>query len=192
MKLFKSSDANTFHYVTAVTFNRVRIFGSEIACQLFVETLAELRVLHPFKIVGYVIMPDHVHLIINPVRPEISVILRKLKGKSARKILDWLIADGYSESLDKLRLSVKDRDFAVWQKDSSSIDLFSPKFLQQKLDYIHMNPVRAKLCESPQEWTGSSYRAYFPNAAIDRVPIGVDLNPFWTKGEIETGGQARL
>lgn len=191
MKLVKSSDPNTFHYITAVTFNRVPIFRNSTICRLFIETLVEIRVIHPFKLVGYVIMPDHVHLIINPLRPEISVILRKLKGKSARRILDWLMVNGHNVSLKKLRLGVKDRDFAVWQKDTSANDLFSPKFLQQKLNYIHMNPVRGDLCESPQDWIWSSYSSYFPKAAAC-VPIDVDMNPFWTTEQVEAGGQARL
>lgn len=190
MKLFKSSEPNTFHYITAVTFNRVRIFQSDKACRIFVETLAEVKLLHPLKLVGYVMMPDHVHLIVNPREPEISVILRKLKGKSARRILDWLIESGHRSSLSKLQLEVKNRDHAVWQKDSSAIDLFSSKFLQQKLKYIHMNPVRAGLCASPEQWMWSSYRAYFPKIAPD-VPIPVDMNPFWPI-EQTSGGQARL
>jgi putative transposase len=187
MKLFKSSEPNTFHYITAVTFQRVPIFLNDIACGLFIETLAEIRSIHPLKLVGYVIMPDHVHLIINPKIAEISVILRKVKGKSARKILDWLIENGHDKSLNKLRLDVKHREYAVWQKDSSSIDLFSPRFLRQKLNYIHMNPVRADLCEAPQDWRWSSYSAYFPKAAIE-VPIQIDINPFW-KTEPEPAGK---
>ncbi len=178
MKLFKSSEPNTFHYITAVTFRRVPIFRSSIACRLFVDTLAEIKLLHPFKLVGYVIMLDHVHLIINPQYPEISTILRKLKGKSARKILDWLIENQHQESLRKLRIAVKDRSYAVWQKDSSLIDLFSPKFLRQKLNYIHSNPVRAGLCEAPQDWQWSSYAAYFAKAA-GQIEIEVDVNPYW-------------
>jgi len=178
MKLFKSSDPNTFHYITIVTFSRVPIFRSDVACSLFIETLAEIRLLHPFKLIGYVIMPDHVHFIVNPQAPEISVILRKIKGKSARRILDWLIAAGHKTSLNKLKLAVKERQYAVWQKDSSAIDLFSPKFLQQKLNYIHMNPVRGELCEEPKDWQWSSYQAYFPKAAKN-VPIDIDLNPYW-------------
>jgi putative transposase len=193
MKLFKSLKPNTFHYITAVTFGRTQVFRSDVACQLFINTLAEIRSLHPFKLVGYVIMPDHIHMIINPQFPEISVILRKIKGKSARIILDQLIAEGHSELLSNLKIDIVKRDYAVWQKDSSAIDLFSDKFLRQKLDYIHMNPVRARLCEAPEDWKWSSYAAYFPKAAKD-IPIDIDLSPYWPVESKRTsdGGQARL
>jgi putative transposase len=128
-------------------------------------------------------MPDHVHLIINPQKPDISVLLRKIKGKSARRILDWLITEGHHRSLEKLRLDITGRSYAVWQKDSSCIDLVSPKFLRQKLDYIHLNPVRADLCAAPHDWQWSSYNAYLP-AGMDDAPIKVDLNPYWKPDDV--------
>lgn len=193
IRLSKTTEPNTFHYVTAVTFRRVPIFLSDDACLIFIQILTEIKSLHPFKLVGYVIMPDHVHFIINPKDAEISVILRKLKGKSARLILDDLIMRNEQTLLNKLKLGINYRDYAVWQKGSVTIDLISHEFLRQKLNYIHMNPIRAGLCEEPQDWKWSSYRAYFPKAAGD-VPIEVDVNPYWKLGsqvEIE-GGQARL
>src|SRR5882757_11483099 len=90
MTKFNSKEPNTFHYLTMVTFRRVPVFKSEEACHFFVEILAETREKHPFKLIGYVIMPDHVHLIVNPVGCDISLIGKELKGKSAKKIIGWL------------------------------------------------------------------------------------------------------
>ncbi|MEQ1605570.1 MAG: transposase [Pyrinomonadaceae bacterium] len=172
---------NTFHYITAVVFNRTRIFQSAIICNLLIEVLLEIKTIHPFKLVGYVLMPDHMHLLINPRNPELSVILRKLKGKSARRIIDWLKANNYRSSLEKLRLNTVEQEFAVWQKGSFVVDLVSPKFLRQKLGYMHMNPVRAGLCDAPQDWRFSSYSAYYP-AGVD-LPIEVEKHPFWNEVE---------
>jgi REP element-mobilizing transposase RayT len=189
MKLFKSKEPNTFHYITAVTFNRVPVFARSKPCEIFVENLRELRTKHPFKLVGYVIMPDHVHMILNPLECDISVILRKLKGKSAKQILDWLKENDYQSSLKKLELNVKDREYAVWQRDSSAIDLFSDKFLRQKLDYIHLNPVRAELCDHPAKWKWSSFQAYLPHKDRE-VPIEMDWQPFWREEEFRAANIA--
>ena len=59
MKLFKSHEPNIFHYVTSVCYKRVPVFRSEKTCELFIEALAETRRRNPFKLVGYVVMPDH-------------------------------------------------------------------------------------------------------------------------------------
>ncbi|CAN5355866.1 transposase [soil metagenome] len=181
MRIFVSDDRNTFHYITAVAFNRTRIFQSPIACKILIEVILELKTVHPFKLVGYVLMPDHVHLLINPEHSDLSAILRKLKGKSARHIIDWLKAENHHSSLEKLRQNATGQEFAVWQKGSFVVDLVSPKFMRQKLDYIHLNPVRAGLCRAPQDWRFSSFSAYFP--AGEDVPIAVDEHPFWNNVE---------
>lgn len=198
VKLFKSHEPNTFHYVTTVCFNRVPVFKSDTACELFIQALSQTREHCSFKLIGYVIMPDHAHLILNPVNRDISVVMRRLKSTSARLILDWLRVDGDENSLRKLALThaqAKSHTHALWQKDFSSIDLFTPRFIRQKLNYIHLNPVRGKLSSHPAEWRWSSYRAYLPHAPGE-VPIEVDWRGYWEPEEFvefeESAGNARL
>jgi putative transposase len=191
MRLYKSRDPNIFHYVTAVTFRRVPVFRSEIACSFFVQALAETKEQCPFKLVGYVIMPDHVHLIINPLSHDISDLMGRLKGSSARRILNWLRSSNHAISLAKLALNIpqkRSHTHSVWLKDFSAIDLWSPKFIRQKLNYIHANPVRAGLCEHPAYWRWSSYHAYLPHES-GSVPIEIDWQGYWDN---ERAGTARL
>ena len=182
MKLFKSKEKNNFHYITAVTHKRLPIFRTDKTCRIFIDILTELKEKHPFKLIGYVIMLDHFHLIVNPLECDISVILRKLKGKSVKLIIDWLKEENHQKSLEKLRLKIKNREYAVWQKDSSVIDLFSHKFLRQKLKYIHNNPVKAKFCEHPKDWKWSSYCAYLPDYKGD-IPLNIDIQAYWKDEE---------
>ncbi|HKP37044.1 MAG TPA: transposase [Pyrinomonadaceae bacterium] len=152
MKLFKSNEPNTLHYVTLVTYNRVPIFKSDQACGIVVDVLDEVRNIFPYKLIGYVLMPDHAHAIVNIQNGEINQWLHKLRGNSARKILNWLREDGHLLSLKKLELNPPQKrkhTHDVWQKDRSVIDLWSPKFIRQKLNYLHLNPVRAGFCEHP-------------------------------------------
>jgi REP element-mobilizing transposase RayT len=189
MKLYKSNEPNTFHYATLVTYNRVPIFHSENACEIFVDVLREVRERYPYKLVGYVIMPDHVHSIINNRSGSISDWLRRVRGNSARKILDWLREEQYLGSLKKLALNPpqkRQHTHAVWQKDPSVIDLWSHKFVRQKLNYLHLNPVRAGLCEHPADWKWSSHRAYLPHKPSE-VPIEIDWQAYWRDEELEVG-----
>lgn len=193
MKLFKSNEQNTFHYVTLVTYNRVPVFRSGHACDIFIATLEAVRQKYPYKLIGYVIMPDHVHAIINRSSDTISEWLRRVRGNSARQILAWLRNERHVASLKKLELTIPQKrhhTHAVWQKDPSVIDLWSPKFVRQKLNYLHMNPVRARLCEHPAEWKWSSYRAYLPHASGD-VSIEIDWQGYWKESELaaKSGGQ---
>jgi putative transposase len=183
MTAFNSKKENVLHYLTFVTFKRIPIFKSDISCQLLIETLMEVKEEFPFKLVAYVIMLDHLHLIVNPQGRDIEAVGKALKGKSAKKILDWLKVNGHIESLSKLkRINPKKRNhsFSVWQKGVKSVDLESQKFVLQKTNYTHMNPVRAGLCTHPADWKWSSYGAYFPHEPGD-VPIEIDIQPYWQK-----------
>jgi putative transposase len=171
--------------LTFVTFCRVPIFKSEIICKLIIDSLIETRRTYPFKLIAYVIMLDHVHLILNPEGCDIEAVGKVLKGKSAKKILDWLKENGHNESLSKLKRNnpkKRNQSFSVWQKGIKSVDLESQKFVLQKTNYTHMNPVRAQLCAHPSDWTWSSYRAYFPHES-GNVPIEIDTQPYWLKEE---------
>lgn len=186
MHLFKSREPNLIHYVTAVTYDRVPVFGNEHACSLFINALSNTRSADPFKLIGYVVMPDHIHLLANPLHLDISMIVGKLKGRAAASILKWLRTEGHGTSLAKLQLAhplKSGQTHAVWLQDFSAIDIWSHKFIRQKLHYIHMNPVRAGLCDHPAKWRWSSYHAYLPHEA-GSVPIEVDQRWVWSEEEL--------
>jgi putative transposase len=190
MNLFKSNEPNMFHYVTLVTYKRVPIFQSDSVCKIFIDVLRETREKYPYKLIGYVLMPDHAHAIVNNRSGTISDWLRRVRGNSARKILAWLVERNHLVSLRKLTLAhpqKRKHTRAVWQKDPSVIDLWSHRFVRQKLNYLHLNPVRAGLCKHPAEWKWSSYRAYLPHKPGE-VPIEVDLRAYWTDDELNQPG----
>jgi putative transposase len=187
MTTFNSKEENIFYYLTFVVFRRVPIFKSENICQFFIDALNETKEKHPFKLIGYVIMPDHVHLIVNPVSCDIEVVGKEIKGLSANRIIGWLKENEYFTSLEKLKLTnVKKRNhsFCVWQKKVKSVDLWSHKFILQKLNYVHLNPIRAGVCDHPAKWKWSSYNAYLPKTKIE-IPIMPDKKGYWTENDFE-------
>jgi REP element-mobilizing transposase RayT len=105
MKLFRSKEQNLVHYVTAVTYQRVPVFKSDEACMLFIEALAETRLKDRFRLIGYVVMPDHFHLLANPVGLNITTVVGKLKGRSASKILKRLRTEVQTENPSSIKAS---------------------------------------------------------------------------------------
>ena len=197
MTTFNSHEPNVLHYLTFVSFQRVPVFKSDEICQFFIDAIRETRDKHPFKLVAYVIMPDHVHLIVNPLR-DIETIAKELKGRSAHKAIKWLKQEDHLTSLNKLKRRIsgkRNHSYSLWQEKVKSVDLKSEKFIQQKINYVHMNPVRAGLCDHPAKWKWSSYHAYLPHDPGD-VPIEMDRHPFWTdeelRGALESGGRRPL
>ena len=90
MHLFKSREPNLVHYATAVTHNRVPVFRNDHACLLLIDAMATTRSKEPFKLIGYVVMPDHFHLLANPLDLDISIVVGRIKGRAAVAILSWL------------------------------------------------------------------------------------------------------
>lgn len=194
MHLFKSREPNLVHYATAVTYNRVPVFRNDHACALLIDALATTRIKEPFKLIGYVIMPDHFHLLANPLDLDISIVVGRIKGRAAVAILGWLREEWHSVSLAKLKLPKplkSGQTHAVWMKEFPAVDIWSRRFIRQKLQYIHMNPVRAGLCDHPAKWRWSSYHAYFPHEP-DSVPIEVDQRWFWTEEELNAARGRRI
>ncbi len=71
---FNSREPNVLHYLTFVAFQRIPVFKSDQICQFFIDAIRETREKHPFKLAAYVILPDHVHLIVNPLASDIEVV----------------------------------------------------------------------------------------------------------------------
>jgi len=68
--------------------------------------------------------------------------------------------------LEKCRVNLADRKYQVWKREALSIDLFTPAVFNQKLEYIHENPVKAGLCKFPEHYHYSS--AQFYHNGIDK------------------------
>lgn len=189
MHLYKSSRPNLFHYVTTVTHRRTRLFSCDIYCDLLIQAIAKTRADLPFKLVGYVIMPDHVHLLLNPLERDIRKTMNLVKGRAARSILTEIRNRNDKDLLRKLGYSGRSsrgQTHRVWQRGFSSIDIESDKFIRQKLGYIHMNPVRAGLVDHPAKWKYSSCGAFLPKGTVE-VPIEIDFAAFWNYEETDPG-----
>jgi len=74
------------HYVTGNFLDRIRVFNQETCCQSFINTLSTLLSEWPCKLIAYVLMPDHLHLIVNPQDGRIREFTGRLKSLSARAI----------------------------------------------------------------------------------------------------------
>src|SRR5258707_343604 len=165
MKLYKSKEPNTFHYVTLVTLNPVPVFLRDEACKIFVDVLGEVRVSFPFKLIGYVLMPDHVSPTADNRIRTISQWLHRVRGNSARRILGWLRDERHLMSLKKLELAnrrKRQHTHAVWQKDPSVTDLWSHKFIRkiwrlEKLEVFRsgLPPARSCICNPGRQLPAS-------------------------------------
>lgn len=131
------------------------------------------------QIFGYVIMPNHVHLIVNmPVGRSINALLANAKRFLAYEIRSRLIDLGEHDLLATLMAAVRPSDAArgqtyrVFMPSSDIRECYDEAMIQQKLDYIHANPVKGKwmLAENYLDYPHSSAGYYF-RADASRAPV---------------------
>lgn len=112
-------------------------------------------------IFGFVIMINHMHLVWQMMNShEPADIQRDFLKYTARALLGIMRKDE-DPTLRRLIVQKADRENQVWERSSLKIPLWSDWVFNQKLNYIHMNPVKAGLCRYPEEYKYSSARFYF-------------------------------
>ena len=166
------------HCLTFSCFNRQPFFKKDQPCLWFLDSLDRARTRHPFDLWAYVIMPEHVHLLIWPHEgTRISPILKSLKLPVAQRAIRWLTKQA-PQFLDRLRDVQPNGDFAYrfWQRGGGyDRNMRSVRDVHEKLDYIHGNPVRRKLVAMPEDWQWSSARAW---ATGGDEPLRIDRESF--------------
>lgn len=145
------------YFVTTVAHGRKNIFTDEILCKIALLTIEYFKLLLDYKIFAYCLMPDHLHMIIQPVGEyDLSYIMKMIKGSFARKINKFRNSSG-----------------PIWQKRFYDEGIRNYAMLIQKIEYIHNNPVRKKIVTLAEDYPYSSYHWYFGNnknvLEIDRL-----------------------
>jgi len=147
------------HFVTFSCYRRRPYLGSVRARNRFVKILDEVRSRQGFLLIGYVVMPEHVHLLIsepgqgNPskalqvVKQRVSRSLRRRTNYPTRQMV--LPFDSEMEVAQ-----------AFWQRRFYDFNVWSDKKLKEKLHYMHRNPVERKLVQHPRDWPWSSWSFY--------------------------------
>jgi putative transposase len=125
---------------------------------MFEQTLEQVRLWYVFYLTGYVVMPEHVHLLLSePEHAKLSTALQMLKLITAHKLISYAPADVFWQA--------RYYDFNVWSEHKRI----------EKLRYIHRNPVQHGLCESPEDWEWSSFRHH-----LRGVEGAVEIESQWT------------
>ena len=151
------------YFITSTVTGWIKIFNEDSYCKIIIDELKYRKNKKQMDLYGYVIMPNHIHLIITANR--LSNLMRSFKSHTARKIINDLIKEKNDDVLNKIKLLKKkskaQSEYQLWQEGFHPKLVVSEKELRQKLDYIHLNPVRSGIIDEPQEWKYSSYNNYY-------------------------------
>jgi putative transposase len=130
----RATSHGTF-FISTQTYNRRRLFQVAANAELLIETLQHYRREDHYKLHAFVVMPDHLHLILTPQEITLERSLQLIKG-------------GFSH-----RFSSK---FPIWQKGFTDHRIRDAEDYRNHLSYLYDNPVRARLCQRPEDYLYSS------------------------------------
>jgi REP element-mobilizing transposase RayT len=159
----------TPHFITWTITGWLPIFLSDSYCSVITNSLEYCRREKGLLVNGYVIMPTHVHAIVSSSDgSNLSDILRDARKFTAKEIVRHLKNDGNKLFDWFFRDSAKkdgrpEGSYKVWEGGFHPEALESEKFVVQKLEYIHQNPVRKGLVEKQEYWKYSSAGFYINN-----------------------------
>ncbi len=164
---------NAVVFITQVVERRQPIFEFEPHLDLLRTIMREAKERYPFRMLGYVFLPDHFHLLIRPVAPVThSQIMHSIKPNFTKTYKQSIGISG---------------PMKFWQKRYWDHVIRDEQDFQRRLDYIHYNPVKHAYVQRPEEWKHSSYSIWRQRGAYPERwgwSLPATLNDFETNGEI--------
>jgi putative transposase len=137
--LVRYQQAGDLHFVTFSCYHRLAHLQACSQRELFERSLETVRMRYGFFVTGYVIMPEHVHLLVS--EPPNGTLARALQAL-------------------KLSVAVQSRERPFWQRRYYDFNVHSEQKRVEKLRYMHRNPVVRGLVAKPEDWKWSSFRHY--------------------------------
>lgn len=160
---YKVTEASNTYFITTSTQQWIPILFNDTIFQIITDSLKYCQAKKGLKIHGYVIMPNHFHAIISHAEPDqISGVIRDFKRHTSTEIKNYLSNLGEFSQLFWIRIfhNKEAGHNRLWQRGYHPIAITSPRFFEQKLNYIHFNPVKKGFVEQPEYWKYSSARNY--------------------------------
>ena len=139
--LVRFQQSHCLHFITFTCYRRQPFLDTPRAKNVFERSLEQTRCSYRLGVIGYVVMPEHVHLLVTePERATLARAVQALKQSVSQKL--------------------KAPNGRFWQTRYYDFNVFTAAKRIEKLKYIHRNPVHRGLVEKPEDWPWSSYRHY--------------------------------
>jgi REP element-mobilizing transposase RayT len=169
-------DQTLRYYITATVVDWIDIFTRQTYRDSIIESLDYCIKNKGMILYGYVIMSNHIHLIIQSEDGKLSDLIRDFKKFTAKNILDKIQAVPESRKewmLERIKLAAekhtRNKNYQFWQYGNHAEEIYTNKFMWSKLDYIHLNPVRAGLVEKASHYIYSSASNYINDSGLLKI-----------------------
>jgi len=170
---YRITEENYPYFMTTTTVAWIPVFTRKPYLELLINSLNFCRQHKDLKILAYVIMDNHIHLVV--AGEKLSDTIKEFKSYTAREIVLLAQEENKSWLLNQLQFHKHDHKtdshHQVWQEGFHPQQIYSEEVLRQKVAYLHHNPVRAGLVARAEDWFYSSARNYAGLPA----PLEIDL-----------------
>jgi putative transposase len=152
------------HFLTLTVVEWVDVFTRKLYREILMDSLQHCQKQKDLLIHSYCLMSNHVHLILSAKNDNLSDILRDFKTFTSKRIIRSIENNGGEPRKDWMLqvfrknggCNQRNPSYQFWIQDNHPEELYAPTFTLQKLNYIHMNPVRAGIVEKPEDYLFSS------------------------------------
>jgi len=159
-------------------------FRRDLCAKMAVRELRRHCDAHPAKLIAYVVMPTHLHLLINPRDGDAVRFVKGYKAAVTRayekmaEVQQW-------QGIHAWLTQTSDGHPQLWQDGKHDFHLWSERLIWQKMDYIHNNPIRSGLVQRANEYPYSSFTARY---GAGEALIPVDMEFWWDELDLEDTG----
>lgn len=170
---YKIRDQAIPHFITATVVDWIDVFTRKSYRDCIIECFDYCMKNKGMILYGYVVMSNHIHMIVQSKEGNLSDLIRDFKKFTAKTILDKIQNEPESRRewmLERFKVATeshsRNKNYQFWQYGNHPEEIYSNKFMWSKLDYIHLNPVRAGIVEKGSQYIYSSASNYVNDTGL--------------------------
>ncbi|MCX2680549.1 transposase [Galbibacter sp. EGI 63066] len=171
-------DQSKAHFITATVVDWIDVFTRKAYRDVVIDCFKYCIKNKGMILYGYVIMSNHVHMVVQSEKGELSDLIRDFKKYTARMILEKIQSEPESRRewmLEHFKKATethgRNKNYQFWQYGNHAEEIYSSGFMWSKLDYIHFNPVQAGIVEKASHYLYSSARDYVGNEGMVDIEL---------------------
>jgi REP element-mobilizing transposase RayT len=173
---WKIEEDSGLYFVTMTVVHWADLFIRREYKEILIDHFKDYKNRFGLQLHAYVIMTNHVHAILSIDNPDydLRLVIGWWKQFTAKAIYSKLLSEGESRKVWMFELfqndiDDKNKEFQIWQKGYHPIRLISSSWINQKLNYIHQNPVKEGWVDNPEDYTFSSARNYLGRSGVINI-----------------------
>lgn len=164
---YKISEPNGLYFLTFQIVGWVDLFTRQVYKDIAIESLKYCQENKGLNLFAFIIMSNHMHLLAQSSTSDLSGFIRDFKNFTSSKFIEIIDNENIESRRDWLKVVFKyhgkfknKQEYQIWTHENHPEEIYSQKSIEQKIDYIHNNPVRAGIVTKPEDYIYSSARNY--------------------------------